>query len=904
MRKLSLMGSHAGRNPKTGQAFWWTITLLLVLLPVLLTSCGEGHKPAVMRATLDNGLRVVIMRNTLAPVATVTVNYLVGSNEAPPGFPGMAHAQEHMMFRGSPGLSANQLANITAAMGGRFNAATQQTITQCFFTVPADDLEVALHLEAIRMRGVLDSETLWSQERGAIEQEVAQDLSNPQYVFYTQLLAAMFKGTPYAHDALGTKASFDQTTGAMLKQFHDTWYVPNNAILVIAGDVDPQKTLARVKQLFGTIPQKKLPPRPPIHLEPVAGEKLQLKTDLPYGLVAVSFRLPGYDSPDYAASKVLADVLNSQRGDLYALAAEGKALTTTCVLNTLPQAGLCMTLAAFPQGGDAEALLQEMKKVLRDYVTKGFSADLVEAAKKLEVAKAEYQKDSVSGLAMEWSNALALEGRQSPLEDVRAMEKVTVADVDRLARQYLDLDQAIVAILTPEPSGKPVAGKGFGRQEAINLEPTEKVALPEWASQPLNRLAVPVSTVHPTVTTLPNGIKLIVQPESVSNSVVVYGHVKNEPDLQAPPGQEGVDQVLDQLFSYGTATLDRIAFQKALDEIAAEASAGTSFALKALSEHFERGVQLLADNELHPALPEEAFKIVRTQVAGIAAGQLQSPDYLTKQTLKAALYPKNDPSLRQATPMSVSALTPQNVKDYFQSVFRPDQTTIVVIGKVTPEQAKATIERYFGGWQATGPKPNTLLPPVPPNAPSVVVVPDASRIQDKVILAETLGLTRSNPDYYALKLANHVLGGGFYATRLYQDLRQKTGLVYFVSVEVSADQTRALYAINYGCNPDNVSKARDIVARNLMKLVNQPVDPGELRQAQAMLLKEITLSESSADSIAQGLISRTILDLPLDEPTIAGQHYVALTAEQVKAAFAKWVRPADIVQVTQGPAPQ
>ncbi len=903
MRKLFLMINHDGRNPRTGRALWWTLTLLLLLLG-LLACAQEGRKPEALRATLDNGLRVVIVENPLAPVATVIVNYLVGSNEAPPGFPGMAHAQEHMMFRGSPGLSANQLANITAAMGGNFDADTQQTITKYFFSVPADDLEVALHIEALRMREALDSETLWSQERGAIEQEVAQDLSNPQYVLFTKLLAALFKGTAYAHDALGTKASFYQTTGAMLKQFHDTWYAPNNAILVIAGDVDPQKTLAKIKELFDPIPSKKLPPRPAVHLEPVSPEKLQLKTDLPYGLVTVSFRLPGYDSPDYAASKVLADVLNSQRGNLYALAAEGKALTTACILNTLPQAGLGMALAAFPQGGDAEALFQEMKQVLQDYVTKGFAVDLVEAAKKLEVAQAEYQKNSVSGLAMAWSNALALEGRQSPLDDVRAIEKVTAADVDRVARQYLSLEKAITAILTPEDSGKPVTAKGFRRQETINVEPTEKVALPEWASQRLNQLTVPASTVHPVISTLPNGIKLIVQPESASNSVIVLGHIKNEPDLQAPPGQEGVDQVLDQLFSYGTTTLDRLAFQKALDEIAAEAAAGTTFELKVLAEHFERGVQLLADNELHPALPEDAFKIVRTQVAGTVAGQLQSPDHLAKQALKAALFPQNDPSLRQATPITVSALTQQKVKDYFQSVFRPDRTTIVVIGKVTPKRAKAAIARYFGAWQASGPKPNVLLPAVPANAPSVVAVPDASRIQDKVMLAETLGLTRAHPDYYALKLGNHVLGGGFYATRLYQDLREKTGLVYFVSVEVKADQTRALYAINYGCDPDNVSKAREIVARNLVRMISQPVDPGELRQAQAMLLKEITLSESSLDTIARGLIARAIVDLPWDEPVIAAQRYVALNPEQVKAAFAKWVRPADLVQITQGPAPQ
>ncbi len=145
----------------------------------------------------------------------------------------MAHAQEHMMFRGNPGLSAAQLANIIALMGGNFNADTQQTVTQYYFTVPKDELETALHVEALRMRGVLDSQELWEQERGAIEQEVARDLSSPEYLLHMTLLNKMFAGTPYAQDALGTRPSFQKTTGAMLKQFYDTWYGPNNAILII-----------------------------------------------------------------------------------------------------------------------------------------------------------------------------------------------------------------------------------------------------------------------------------------------------------------------------------------------------------------------------------------------------------------------------------------------------------------------------------------------------------------------------------------------------------------------------------------------------------------------------------------------------------------------------------------------
>ncbi len=194
------------------------IAVALLALQFGYSAAANGGVPPegnseVFRKTLPNGLQVIIVRNTLAPVATSVVNYLVGSNEAPPGFPGMAHAQEHMMFRGSPDLSANQLAAISAAMGGDFDADTQQTVTQYFFTVPAEDLDVALHIEALRMKGALDTDALWDKERGAIEQEVSQDLSNPQYVFYTKLLSTLFKGTPYEHDALGTKESFEKTSG-------------------------------------------------------------------------------------------------------------------------------------------------------------------------------------------------------------------------------------------------------------------------------------------------------------------------------------------------------------------------------------------------------------------------------------------------------------------------------------------------------------------------------------------------------------------------------------------------------------------------------------------------------------------------------------------------------------------
>ena len=885
------------------------ILLVLVMTPWLICvptvgAVSEGGQQEVLRATLDNGLRVVIVRNTLAPVVTTIVNYLVGSDEAPEGFPGMAHAQEHMMFRGSPGLSANQLADIIAAMGGMFNADTQQAVTQYFLTAPAEDLGVALNIEAIRMRGVLDSEKLWEQERGAIEQEVAQDLSSPEYVFYTKLLSSMFKGTPYAHTPLGTVSSFNRTTGAMLKKFYDTWYAPNNAILVIVGDVQFQKALAEVKKYFANIPSKRIPGRTEIRLEPVKSEMIKLKSDLSYGLLMISFRMPGYDSEDYAATQVLADVLSSQRSSLFALVPEGKALYTGFSLSTLPKAGVGYAVAAFPKGADPSSLEREVRKILAEGVQKGFPADLVEAAKRNKLTEAELQKNSVFGLAMAWSQALAVEGLQSPADNVKAIQRVSVADVNRVARKFLNLDQAIVAVLTPEPSGKPVSSTGPRGVESFTPKQTRPAKLPDWAEKSLKRLFVPASPGSREASVLPNGLKLIVQPESVSNTVSVYGSIKNNSDLEVPGGKEGVDEVLSQLFSYGTTSLDRLAFQKALDEIGAKESAGTNFSVQVLAGEFDRGVRLLADNELHPSLPEEAFKTVQQQVAATARGRLQSPNYLAGRALRAALFPRNDPTLREATPTTISSLTLQDVKDYYHKVFRPDLTTIVVIGNVTSEQAKGVIEKYFGSWKAVGPKPETLLPPVPSNTPSSTAVPNQSRIQDQVTLAETLGLNRSNPDYYALELGNHILGGAFYATRLYQSLRQETGLVYYVSSSFDVGQTRALYVVRYACDPQNVARARAIINQDLKNMQTTLVTPEELRQGKALLLREMPLSESSVDRIAGGLIYRTTHDLPLDEPTRAAHRYLELTAEQVQAAFAKWVRPNDLVQVTEGPSPK
>ena len=881
----------------------------LIVAATLALSCQAQtvttNADHVLRATLANGLKVVIVRNTLAPVVATSVNYMVGSEETPPGFPGTAHAQEHMMFRGSPGLTADQLANIGSIMGGDFNANTRESLTQYLYTVPSEDLDVALHIEALRMKAVTASQSEWDHERGAIEQEVAQDLSDPGYILYSKLRGIAFKGTPYAFDALGTRPSFEKTTAAMLRRFHEQWYAPNNALLVIVGNVDPAAALAQVKALFGSIPRKVLPARPPINLQPLKQTSFSVDTDRPEGTQMIAFRVPGLDSPDTPALEVLSDVLSSRRFDLYGLVPQGKAVGAEFSVDPLPHAGLAFATVSFPAGADHKALEREVRAILTRVVRDGVPAELVAAAKLQERRQTEFQKNSIAGLASVWADALALYGLESPEADLARIEKVTVADVDRVARKYLKLDQAVTAVMLPKGSGKAVSGSGsgFGGQENISLGEAKPTTLPSWAQAAVSRLSVPAVTSHPVVSHLPNGLTLVVQPEDVSDTVTVFGHIRNRPEVQAPPGQEGISNLLGELLTYGSQRLDRLSFEGALDAIGAEARAGTDFTAVTLAAGFDRSVELLADNELHPALPAQALEIMRPQFAQVVAGRNRSPGYLMQRSLRGALFPTTDPSLRETTPTSIQGITLEQVRAFHALTFRPDLTTIVVIGNITPEKARATIEKYFGGWTATGPKPDTDLPAVPANATTNLAVPDATRVQDIVVLAENLALTRSNPDYYAMEMGSAVLGGGFYSSRLSIHLRKEAGLVYSVNSNLQIGRTRGIYLIDFASDPQNVTKAAAMVVQDVKGLQDQPVGAEELLRAKALMLRQIPLGEASTAEIARGIINRDDLGLPLDEPSIAARRYIELTPQDVQDAFRKWIRPGDFVRVSQGPTP-
>ncbi|HET9030990.1 MAG TPA: insulinase family protein, partial [Candidatus Aquilonibacter sp.] len=663
-------------------------------------------------------------------------------------------------------------------------------------------------------------------------------------------------------------------------------------------------TIAAVKKYFGGFKSRPLPKRPAFTLRPVKKSTVTIDSNLPVDIVSVAFRLPGWDSKDYAASQVLAAVLNNQRSKLYDLVVTGKVLQAQIAqLESHPKASGTLLLGVTPEGADVNKTVEAMKSVIDEYKKDGVPADLVEVEKRRALAADAFKANSIEGLAFAWSDAVAKQGLASPDAESAQIQKVTVADVNRVLRTYYNFDHAITVVALPKKGGAAQTSQQPIAKESNKLTLQHHDPLPSWAIAAFKNVHVPQELIKPVDMTLSNGMRLIVVPEHVSKTVVVSGSILSNEAIQAPKDVQGVADITAGLLPFGTTTYDRVALRKQLDDIAADVEAGTNFGMTALSSEFDRGVALLADEELHPAFPAQNFAILKQQSVASMPGVMTSPDYRKNVALNRALYPAQDPMQVVSTTQTVSAVTLDSVKNWFATAYRPDLTTVVVTGDVTPDQAKATFEKYFGGWKATGPKPDVYLPAVPNNKPADVVVPDPTRVQSSVELMQVNALTRDNPDWASLAVANAAFGSGG-SSILFHDVRDVHGLVYGIGSQFDARKNRGFFGMFFASDPTKVPAAQNLAFADLNGLMKNGLSADDMARGKAMLISRIPIRQESFSGIAQQLIGYAELGLPLNQYTIDAQREVDTTNAAITAALRKWVRPDDFVRVILGPAPK
>jgi zinc protease len=549
-----------------------------------------------------------------------------------------------------------------------------------------------------------------------------------------------------------------------------------------------------------------------------------------------------------------------------------------------------------------QSALDDLAGVAAAYRANGVPADLIDAAKRREIVKAHTAAASTFDLAATWSETLAVEKR-TPDDDVAAISGVTKADVDAVVRDFLIPETASTAYAVPKSSGAAVGGASAAGGGETKKEPTTNAALPPWAEASLAKLKAPERTIAPAVTVLPNGLHLIVQPEGASPSIALAGIVLHDAGLEETDATRGVQSVIDALLPYGTTTRSRLDYQAQLDAISATVTNGYSFSLDVPSENFEQGLALLADDELHPAFDPKSFDIVKSERVDALGGDATNPTHIATVASANALYPVGDPARAFPTPDGVKALTIADVKNAYAATFRPDLTTIVVVGDITVERARTLVENAFGAWHAAGAAPTVFPSAVPNNAPFSTNIPATGRLQDTVTLAETLPLTLDDPDRGSLEVANAVLSGDF-SSILIRDMRVTTGYVYSVGSRLAAGKTRSLFQVQYACAPSNFSKAQAVLERDLQQLAVQPLPHERLQRAKSHLVSGVTLDSASYDSLARHLLANASNGLPADFDYELADGELAATPASVRDAAARWIRPTGFVRTVEGPAPQ
>jgi len=886
---------------------------LLALAGAIAATHGSGQAAPVaasdvLKATLANGLRVVLVRNPLAPVVATDLTYLVGSRDDPADVPGMAHAQEHMMFRGTKHLTTSELGTIATALGGSFNAETSETLTQYQFTIPASDLDTVLRIESDRMRDVLDAQSQWATERGAIAQEIARDDAAPGGDFFRDAQAFAFAGTPYAHAGVGTRSAFERLTGPRLKAFYERWYAPNNAVLVVAGDIDPSRTLAQIKARFESIPRRTIGTHASARVLPIEKRLIRRPTTLTYPLAVIALRLPGIASPDFLASFLLQQVLGSQRGTIRALVDSGQALDAQWIsMPYVPEGQLGMATAALGPGGDPVAAGLKLAALLRGYAERGVPRELFETTKRQSIADQELSRNSIASLASDWATTIALDGEPSIAREQELLAGVTLADVDRVAKRYLDPAHAIVGALTPSANATqnaPPAAPATGPEKPLGAQ-TPVTHLPAWASDLIERPTIPPADTLATRTKLSNGMTLVVRPATISDSVLAFGAIKTSAVVQEPAGKEGVAAVLDAMFALGTQTRERTAFVRAQDAIDASVGGGSSFGLQTTARSFERALDLLAEDELRPRFDRPTFEIARRRALESLQTQLSGTQSAASRQAAAKLYPAGDPALRQPTLASLQGLGLDDVRAYYAKTFRPDLATLVVVGNVGVDAARTSVERAFGAWRAgSGEPPSLDLPRVALNAPGDVRLTLPALGQDSVTLEELIDADRGSPQFAPLTLGNAVLGGGSLGaeqSRLFRDIRQNAGLVYSISSQYSPTRTRASFSIDFASSANDRPRIESLVNAEIVRMQSELVGDFELSLAKAAIVRRTSIARASIGAIGQSLLATAIEGVPADRDRSDAVAILATTPAAVREAFAARIRPNDFVRIVIGP---
>ncbi len=874
--------------------------------------------------TLANGLRVIVSTDRKAPVVAVSVWYHAGSKDEPAGKTGFAHLFEHLMFNGSENAPGDYFKPLESVGATDYNGTTSFDRTNFFETVPKPALPLALFLESDRMGhllGAVGQETL-DRQRGVVQNEKRQDDNQPYgLVQYAEQQALFPDGHPYQHTTIGSMADLDHASLADVREWFRGHYGPNNAVLVLAGDIDVATAKPLVEKYFGDIARG---PQPTVTVAPVptlpARKDETLHDQVATTRLYRAWGVPGLADPATVPLDIAASVLGglaSSRLDNMLVRRDGVAVSVSADVEPLERVSEFEVQVDVKPGVDPELVGQKLDAIIADLVANGPTADEMQRAVTQEVAGRIFGMEKVGGFGGRatvlaqgavftgdpgfYQKQIAQYPREIPATVKAALQKWLTRPVYALtvapgARAPYEEAKARQADTAPIAGPKEVAESGAA-----------PVTGPKRAAPPVGDIS---SLTYPAITrtTLSNGVKLVYAQRAglplTRLAITFDGGFAAD-----PKGALGTGSLMLSLLDEGTTTRSSAEIASEQEHLGSRIAAGGSMDrgeidLAVVTANLAPGLDLLADVTLNPTFAD-LQRVKGEQLAGIQS-ELSDPEGLAGRTLPGLIYgpahPYAVPGSGLGDPAGVAKLTKADLVAYKDRWVRPQDTSIFIVSDLPLATLQPMIEARFARWTATGAAGTKPLDEaIPTPRPRIVLLDRPGSPQSVIQAGEVLG-AHGTDELLPLVVANDALGGTF-LSRLNMDIRETKAWSYGVEAGITRYAGRVPYLVTAPVQTDKTGPTIQAMLADMTAfLTTKPLTDDERERIVERSIRQLPGSFETGSELLDAMQRNDLLQRPDDYYTHIADKYRALTTDQLNAAARAEIRPGTLVWVVVGDA--
>ena len=877
----------------------WTALTLAVALPALAAELPIPDIP-FQKFTLDNGLTLIVHEDHKAPIVAVNVWYHVGSKNEKAGRTGFAHLFEHLMFNGSENFNDDYFKAVEPLGATDLNGTTNNDRTNYFQNVPKSALDTILFLESDRMGhlvGAIDKPRL-DEQRGVVQNEKRQGDNEPYSIAEELTAKACFPaGHPYNWTVIGSMEDLDAAKLDDVKEWFKTYYGPNNATLVIAGDVNAQEILGKVKTYFGDIP-----PGPPVArfdqwVAKRSGTSRQSAQDrVPQTRIIKSWNVPGDKTRDRVLLDLTAQLLSSGKSSrLYKrLVYDDQTATRVSAYNDTREIASLFTIEAdVKKDVDPAKVEQAMDEELAKLLANGPAEDELDRAKTDSFSSFIRGVERIGGFGGKsdvLASSMVYGGRPDGYKDeLEIIRKATPAQIKDAAQRWLS-DGVYVLQIDPYPTALKAAAGGVDRKK-----------LPDGGAAPV--------VVFPKVekATLPNGMKVMLA-ERHAIPVVDFSLILDAGFAADQGGIPGTANLALSMLDEGTKSRTSLQISDEEQRLGANIGAGSNLdssfvTLSALKPNLDASLALYADVVLNPSFPDADFKrIQKQQLAGIQREKAQ-PVGMALRVFPRLLYGSGHP---YGLPFSgsgyedgVAKITRDELIKFHGAWFKPNNATIVIVGDTTMAEIKPKLEALFKDWQK-GTAPTKKLATVGGKPGTTIYIVDKPGAAQSLILAGQLVAPTANPEEISFKTMNQILGGAFIA-RLNMNLREDKHWSYGASTFVPDARGQRPFI---GFAPVQTDKTKESLVEMMKEFKGivgeKAVSAAELQAAQDGLTRTMPGEWETQRAVARSMGEIVRFGLPDDYFATFPAKVRALKTGDVDAVAKKSLTPGKMVWVVVG----